>query len=295
MYWDTIEQSIRSSVGQGFRIREKTPISGGCINSAFKIIGNTDTDYFVKVNRPDLAWMFEAEALALGEILASQTVKTPQVICFGDAGDKSFLVLEWIALNSPNAGGERTLGQQLAAMHKVQRPFFGWDRNNAIGSTLQVNTPTDNWLEFWRDRRLGYQLKLAGENGYGNELRRTGEMLCDRMDEFFCGYQPRPSLLHGDLWGGNVGMDEAGLPFVFDPASYYGDREADIAMTELFGGFGSGFYAAYREGFPLDQGYSTRKDLYNLYHIINHLNLFGGGYLEQAQLMIERLLGELGL
>jgi fructosamine-3-kinase len=144
-----------------------------------------------------------------------------------------------------------------------------------------------------RDQRLGFQLRLAAQNSLGTKLQRLGELLLANLEGFFPGYRPPASLLHGDLWGGNAAFAISGEPVVFDPAVYYGDREADLAMTELFGGFDSRFYAAYREAWPLDPGYGTRKTLYNLYHILNHANLFGGGYVSQTENMLQRLLAEL--
>jgi fructosamine-3-kinase len=178
-------------------------------------------------------------------------------------------------------------------MHRQAQPYFGWRRDNTIGSTLQLNSSSDDWLTFWREQRLGFQLKLAANNGYGGSLQAKGERLCSDMAVFFEHYSPHPSLLHGDLWAGNAAVDKQGRPVVFDPACYYGDREADLAMTELFGGFSPDFYSAYQAEWPLDHGYSLRKTFYNLYHSLNHLNLFGGGYLRQAESMMAQLLAEI--
>ena len=153
---------------------------------------------------------------------------------------------------------------------------------------------TSDWIEFFAQYRLGFQLDLAERSGYGGRWLEQGRRLCSRLADFFDGYRPRPSLLHGDLWGGNWAADAAGEPVIFDPASYFGDREADLAMTQLFGGFGRAFYDAYTSAWPLDPGAGTRRDLYNLYHVLNHLNLFGGGYRAQAERMIGRLLAALG-
>jgi fructosamine-3-kinase len=178
-------------------------------------------------------------------------------------------------------------------MHRKAWGQFGWHRDNTIGSTPQTNTPARNWVDFWRRNRLGFQLALAHRNGYGGRLQDRGRRLLERFPTLL-DHAPQSSLLHGDLWGGNMSFDRGGNPVIYDPAVYYGDRETDLAMTELFGGFGGDFYAAYEEAWPLAPGYPTRKLLYNLYHILNHLNLFGSGYLGQAQGMIERLLAELG-
>ncbi len=169
---------------------------------------------------------------------------------------------------------------------------FGFSQDNFIGTTPQPNAWANDWITFWREQRLGFQLQLAEQNGYGGKLQTLGEKLLGALPLFFTGYTPQPSLLHGDLWGGNHAFLADGTPVVFDPAPYYGDRECDIAMTELFGGYPTDFYAAYRAAYPLDVGYATRRDLYNLYHILNHANLFGGGYAKQAEQMMQSLLAE---
>lgn len=168
------------------------------------------------------------------------------------------------------------------------RGCFGWDINNTIGSTVQINNWTANWAEFWAEHRIGYQLKLARRRG-GNFPQE--ERLLKVIPELLAGYEPQPSLVHGDLWGGNAGVTSAGEPVIFDPATYLGDREVDLAMTELFGGFPAQFYRGYNQVWPLDSGYEKRKTFYNLYHILNHFNLFGGSYESQANQMINRILG----
>jgi fructosamine-3-kinase len=214
-------------------------------------------------------------------------------VVYGQSDTHSFLVLEHLELNRASPASERLLGQQLACLHQQVQPYFGWHRDNTIGSTLQCNQQNNNWLNFWREQRLGFQLQLAEKNGYGGHLQTSGERLCSELAALFIGYTPLPSLLHGDLWAGNAGADKQGNPVIFDPACYYGDREADLAMTELFGGFSRDFYAAYQDVWSLNEGYNMRKLLYNLYHILNHLNLFGGGYLRQAENIMTRLLVEI--
>jgi protein-ribulosamine 3-kinase len=180
------------------------------------------------------------------------------------------------------------VGRRLARLHRCGSPYFGWHRDNTIGSTPQRNDQTSDWVDFWRRHRLGFQLELAARNGYDRSLSSSGERLMAVLDALI-GHRPAASLLHGDLWGGNIGATREGEPVIFDPAVYYGDRETDLAMTELFGGFGSDFYAAYGEEWPLPPEYATRKILYNLYHVLNHLNLFGGGYLARAKAMMDQL------
>lgn len=290
--WNAIEQVIAVH-DPGFAALGRQAVGGGCINQAWRLHGKR-RDYFVKLNRRELAGMFSAEAEGLGELAATATVAVPQVVCHGVAGDSAYLVLEWLDLAAADRAAEGGLGEGLAALHRIFQPYFGWRRDNTIGATPQPNTPREDWPVFWAEQRLGFQLRLAARNGHGGRLQSLGQSLLQYLPALFEGYRPQPSLLHGDLWGGNVAMDGRGRPVVFDPACYYGDREADLAMTELFGGFGPAFLAAYRCAWPLDSGYAVRKVLYNLYHVLNHLNLFGGAYERQAEAMAERLLAEIG-
>lgn len=234
--------------------------------------------------------MFEAEAAGLEEIHNSNSVRVPQPLCTGHGHHYAWLILEYIPLQ--NRGHAAELGSRLAQMHQYTADRFGWWRDNTIGSTPQCNSLKDDWLTFWRQHRLHYQLNLAQKNGYTGTLQILGERLLAELPFFFTNYQPQPSLLHGDLWSGNYAFDETGQPVIFDPAVYYGDRETDLAMTELLGGFSADFYASYRSTWPLDVGHPVRKNLYNLYHILNHLNLFGSSYLNQAIKMMRRLLAE---
>jgi fructosamine-3-kinase len=181
------------------------------------------------------------------------------------------------------------MGQQLAALHQTKvGDTFGWERQNTIGSTPQINTWTADWTEFWVKHRLGYQLQLAQQRG-GHFPKQ--DQLLNLIPDLLAGHTPQPSLVHGDLWSGNAAVTQTGEPVIFDPATYVGDREVDLAMTELFGGFPAAFYQGYNQVFPLDEGYQQRKPLYNLYHVLNHFNLFGGSYESQANRMIMQLLG----
>ena len=200
-------------------------------------------------------------------------------------------MLEYLELGG--GGSSAAPGEGLAAMHRVTSHQFGWYRDNTIGSTEQRNQQEEDWVKFWGEYRLSVQLELAAARGAGSRTMDQGYRLIDCLADFMEGYEPEPSLVHGDLWSGNYAFTRAGEPTIFDPAVYYGDREVDLAMTELFGGFSREFYAAYRQAWPLDAGYATRKTLYNLYHVLNHFNLFGGGYLSQAQGMIDSLLSEI--
>lgn len=286
----TVEAAIAAATGTGFKITSTNPMGGGCINQAYVVEGNGQR-YFVKTNRADLADMFEAEAAGLSELASAQALRVPRPIASGVGAGEAFLVLEFMELGG--RGAPSRMGRALAQQHLKTTEKFGWLRDNTIGSTPQHNAWAADWIVFLREHRFGYQLKMAARNGWGKRLQTLGDRLLARLEDFFPSYTPAPSLLHGDLWSGNAAFTLSAEPVVFDPAVYYGDREADLAMTELFGGFGADFYAAYRDAWPLDPGYETRKTLYNLYHILNHANLFGGGYTNQAEAMMQRLLSEL--
>lgn len=287
--WSKINQHISEATGQPFSADSAKTVSGGSINSAYLLNGADGRTFFAKVNSASLVEMFEAEAAGLSEMLATNSIKVPAPICWGSNHYDAYIVMDYIPMEG--SGSSSKLGQQLAAMHRTQSEKFGWFRDNTIGSTPQINTFSSSWVEFYREHRLRFQLQLAARKG-GEILLRQGERLLEVLEVFFTDYQPVPSLLHGDLWGGNYATDDQGNPIIFDPAVYYGDRESDIAMTELFGGFSPDFYLSYNESWPLDVGYDTRKTLYNLYHVLNHFNLFGGGYLSQANDMISSLMSE---
>jgi fructosamine-3-kinase len=286
--WGIVASAISDATHRPFSLRSRTPVGGGSINESFGLAGDDGSFYFLKLNDARHHAMFAAEADGLDAIAATSTLHVPRPVAHGIAGRQSYLVLEHLELSS--RGDAHLLGEQLAALHRCTSPRFGFARANFIGTTPQPNTWTDDWIAFWRDQRLGFQLQLAAKNGYGGQLQRLGERLLAALPAFFEGYTPQPSLLHGDLWGGNHAYLTDGTPTIFDPAAYYGDRECDLAMTELFGGYPASFYAAYRAAWPLDAGYATRRDLYNLYHILNHANLFGGGYVRQAEQMMCALL-----
>jgi protein-ribulosamine 3-kinase len=291
--WTAIVASVEAATGERFPLSACTPLSGGCINQGYILAAGTRR-VFVKTNTAQRLDMFEAEAEGLRAIRATRSVRAPEPLCMGRDATRSWLALEYLELTSCGTAGMAALGQGLAAMHRSLGERFGWHRDNTIGATPQLNGPAGDWIEFWREQRLGYQLALAARGGHAGGLQRRGEQLLQNLAALFNGYRPQPSLLHGDLWAGNAACCGADAPVIFDPACYHGDREADVAMTELFGGFSVQFYASYRATWPLDAGYAVRRDLYNLYHVLNHLNLFGGGYRSQAERMIDRLLAELG-
>jgi protein-ribulosamine 3-kinase len=268
-------------------------IEGGCIHQCFRYeTGNGPV--FVKVGNAAQREMFEAEAVGLEELRAANAIRIPQVLGTSFTADLALLALEWLELRSASPNSNRQLGEQLAQLHRMTKPMYGWKRSNFIGTTPQINLWSHNWLDFWRTHRFEPQLDQAVTNGAHARAIERAALLNTLMDGFFAAYKPQASLLHGDLWNGNYATDVSGAPVIFDPAVYFGDRECDIAMTKLFGGFSENFYAAYENAWPLEAGWRQRIDLYNLYHALNHFNLFGGGYLTQAEGMIERLLSELG-
>ena len=282
-----ITEAISRKLGESISITSVQPVSGGCVNECFRIDSEGYPTFFLKKNCLSFLPFFEAEALALKEIKSSDTVRVPDVICFGKTAQHSFLVLEFMEIGGNSDSIQKNLGRQLAQMHRSSKEYFGWETDNCIGSTPQPNPKTENWVSFYRDFRLLHQFNLAEKKG---RVFKNKSDLLEGIDVFFHDYSPHPSLLHGDLWGGNSGSTQAGEPFIFDPASYYGDRETDLAFTYMFGGFSSAFYLGYEKIYPLDKGFHTRKILYNLYHELNHFNLFGGGYANSAESSINQLM-----
>ena len=268
-------------------------MQGGSISEACRW-STASGPVFVKRATQDCGWILESEADGLARLRAAGAVRVPATLAAGESGHESFLVLEWLDLLPATAASDERLGKELARLHAMTRNSFGLDRDNAIGSARQKNGWINDWIAFWRERRIGFQLELAAGNGYCGRLQSRGRRLLEHVQDFFAGYSALPSPLHGDLWSGNRGMLADATPVVFDPAVYFGDREADVAMTRLFGGFESRFYAAYEHAWPFDPGVAVRVDLYNLYHVLNHLNLFGGGYRARAESMIDRLLAAAG-
>lgn len=291
-----VAQAISDATGTRFTITAEEAVSGGCIHTAMQLAGKTAKGaprYFVKVNEADREPTFAAEADGLAALRAAGAVAVPEVVTHGEDGERAWLVLEWLDLIPLDIGSGAKLGHALAAQHRLAQSKFGWARDNFIGASAQENGWSDDWLAFWREKRLHPQLRLAARNRLPTRMIDRGERLMADCEAFFGNYQPAKSLLHGDLWGGNASALADGTPVIFDPAIYVGDREADVAMTELFGGFPKDFHAAYRTAWPLDDGYRVRRDFYNLYHVLNHANLFAGGYVRQGEQAIERLLAEI--
>lgn len=289
MNWRGIAEQIQAATGLCLTDATARQVSGGSINAAW----SAETGHgrvFIKVNDAQRLSMFEAEAAGLAELAATGALRVPEPLCTGVCGSNAFIALEYLGLERPDAEAHRRLGYGLAALHDHHAEQYGWHRDNTIGTTAQINTRSRDWAAFFRVHRLDYQLRLASQRG-ATALVEAGQRLSGAMTVFFSGASCAPCLLHGDLWGGNWAALN-GSPVIYDPAVYYGDPETDIAMTRLFGGFDPVFYSAYRERIPETEGAAQRRELYRLYHVLNHYNLFGGGYGSQAKQIIDRLLAE---
>jgi fructosamine-3-kinase len=286
--WSKITQEINFASNRDEQYLDASSVSGGDINSAYKLTTQSKKHYFVKINEISLIDMFMAEFVALNELQRCKEVITPQPICYGQQENNSFIVMEYLSLKS--RGDSYSLGKNLAKMHQLSQTQFGWKINNTIGSTPQSNHLCHNWVDFWKNERLIPQFELLYSKAYTHQLKKKIDYFLAGIEDFFQGHQPIASLLHGDLWSGNAAFNHNGHGVIFDPALYYGDRETDLAMTELFGGFPEDFYTGYQEQFAWDEGYKSRKSMYNLYHILNHANLFGGSYISQALNSMENIM-----
>ncbi len=299
MDWFPLLSDIRQNTGLSITNASTIKrIGGGDIHQAYHL-HTPEADFFLKLNHAEALSLFESEADSLKAIANSQTVTCPTPIGFGiaDRAQKAWLLMEYIPLTSKGDDFQR--GQAIAMLHhtlnrsengQLAPKPFGWHQDNFIGHTPQLNAWHSDWVSFYAQQRLKPQLNWAKQKGAPTQLLQLGNQLIEILPQFFTSYKPEPSLLHGDLWGGNSAFIANGDPVIYDPACYYGDRETDIAMTELFGGFSDAFYAGYNQIFPLDAGYPQRRPLYQLYPILNHFNLFGGHYAQQAIRMMQSLL-----
>jgi fructosamine-3-kinase len=285
--WLELKRALRS---HGISIADDAKpraLRGGDISAAWRFATDRG-EVFLKTGPAEFLDIYSAEADGLEALAAADAVRVPSVLGAGRSGGDAYLALEWLDLGRSGRDTEVLLGQQLARQHRCLGERFGWHRDNMIGTTPQRNDRDSDWVRFFRERRLLIQLQLAESNGFSGELLKEGASLAKNLHLLFEGYSPQPSLLHGDLWGGNWGSVD-GAPVIFDPAVHYGDRESDLAMTRLFGGFGSEFYRAYQEAWPLADGHEQRVALYQLYHVLNHLNMFGGPYLSRALGLVREL------
>ena len=281
---ENINEKLEKELFQ--KINSITPLGGGCIGNAMKVETENGTNYFIK--QYENGKMHEAEANGLNELKTANSIRIPRVLKFND----EFLILEFIDSAKPVDNFMQKFGQQLAQLHKNTSTKYGYFEDNFIGSTDQINVPqNDNWSEFYLENRIMYQFRLAEKNGYSTEELKSGIKLIEkRIDKILDGSNEDPTLIHGDLWGGNYISDQRGNPCLIDPAVYYGHREAELAMTKLFGGFDANFFAAYNKEYPLKEGWEYRENIYKLYHILNHLNLFGSSYYSQTVSLINSYL-----
>jgi fructosamine-3-kinase len=283
--WQYIEQAIEAETQQKFTIKNKKKVSGGDINLCYKV-SDAAQHYFIKINTKEHLENFETEIYSLKQIKSIGKVATIDVVTAGISLDKSFLVLKYLPFSTPLNMSWITLGQNMAMLHKhSSHGQFGWQQDNFIGSTRQPNQWSSNWRQFFSEQRIGWQLQLLNEKSI-----KLGDInhIITACHDLLCHHAPTPCLVHGDFWRGNVSFIND-IPIIFDPACYYGDREVDIAMTELFGVFPSDFYHGYNKEFPLESGYEQRKVVYNFYHVLNHANIFGGLYIEQAKATLSRI------
>ena len=286
------DKIIEAPFGSGICVKWSEPVSGGDINEAYHLVLTNGTEVFLKQNTGVPEDFFPAEAHGL-QYMRLAGANVPSVLAVGSLADGTgYLLMEYARNSRQRTDYSELLGHMLANMHLAdvsrftKEKEFGLEENNYIGATRQINTVTGSWIEFFRDRRLGVQMQLA-EPHFDREDRRMCSKLLDHLGEYLV--EPNfSSLLHGDLWGGNVMPDNQGSPMLIDPAVYVGHHEADLAMTELFGGFAPTFYAAYHEIIPREPGYADRRELYNLYHLLNHLNIFGGSYLASVRRILKR-------
>ncbi|GAL34367.1 ribulosamine/erythrulosamine 3-kinase [Vibrio maritimus] len=281
--WQAISDQLSETLMFEFNISERIKMSGGDINQCY-MISDGDQRYFVKINDKDFIAKFEIEAENLTALRETNTVHVPELVLIGKTKECAFIVLNYIPVKPLDAGpASFQLGQELAKLHKWgEQKEFGFDQDNYIGTTLQPNQWHKKWSRFFSEQRIGWQLQLLKEK----QISFTDiDEFVELVNEQLSGHNPKPSLLHGDLWYGNAANTAFG-PICYDPASYWGDRECDLAMTELFGGFRQEFYDGYESILAIEPMYEYRKHIYNLYHVLNHCNLFGGEYLDQAEKLI---------
>lgn len=295
---DPLRESVAAALhdaGDTTPIQQARPLGGGCINNALRL-DTARQSYLLKWHPDPLPDMFVVEAHGLELLARANAVRVPSVLHATNASGEqpAYILMEWLegAGSTTDAAAQATLGQQLAALHRSSAGAYGLDADNYIGTTPQYNGWDTDWISFFRERRLRPQIELAARNGYlPVHRRRALEQVLERLTDWLGGVARQPALLHGDLWGGNIIPGPDGNLALIDPAAYYGDREAEIAYTQLFGGFSPHFYRAYQDAWPLEAGYDERRDLYNLYHLLNHLNIFGTSYASSVERIAQHYAG----
>ncbi|AJQ93816.1 fructosamine-3-kinase [Gynuella sunshinyii YC6258] len=273
-------------MGQMVQVRQLERVSGGDICDSFKAQTNIGPLFVKRCSAQD-GGLLQAEFRNLQLLRAAAEICVPEAISVSFHENDTLLVMEYLDLAGNTHDGQ--LGRRLAALHRHTGPGYGLEYDNYIGRTFQRNTAEETWSAFWWNNRLLPQLQMVCDQGFSNAIEKYILPLNEVCQRLLHNHQPVPSLLHGDLWSGNKGYLEDATPVIFDPACYFGDRETDVALTELFSGFDAEFYREYQQAWPLDEGYPHRKLLYNLYHLLNHLNLFGEFYLASCLQQIQYL------
>ncbi|MGS2721519.1 fructosamine kinase family protein [Paraglaciecola aestuariivivens] len=283
--WHFISEQISQSIQQDFICNDIREIHAGESHHTYRIAGDKKR-FFVKTNQKIYLSNFEAEAEGLEHLRQTQLFRVPKVICSGIVSDHSFLVLEHLTMTEGEPSDWYGAGRALAEFHKNNnQQMYGWQDDNYIGLTQQCNRWAKKWNQFYAEQRIGFMLQLLYEKGFA---LADIDKVVEAVKSLFAGYNPQASMLHGDLWQGNLGFNHHQL-VLFDPAFYFGDRETDLAMTELFGRFPESFYRGYQDVWPVDPDYEYRKPIYQLYHILNHALMFGGQYLESAKITLKNL------
>lgn len=288
MPWkNAVLEKLKEIYKHDINLISSSPVGGGDINEAYKF-STSAGDFFVKKNSATLyPKMFQREAQGIKLLTKANEIQLPEVIATSEDENVAFLILKFIESSSKAANFWDDFGTQLANLHKHTADYFGLDQNNYIGSLPQSNRKHDKWADFFREERLEVQVKKARDSGsLGTDTVRTFDKFYARLDNLFPDEQP--ALIHGDLWGGNYMVGESGKAVIIDPAVYYGHREMDIAMSQLFGGFSSEYYDAYNQQFPLEKGWHQRVDYCNLYPLMVHVNLFGSSYLYSVKSILKK-------
>ncbi|MFL5728325.1 MAG: fructosamine kinase family protein [Cytophagaceae bacterium] len=283
---NNVEDILRDSLGKELRISSVMPVAGGCINNAVKV-ESSEGIFFIKTNSPELLSMFESEAKGLDLLARAGALRVPEVLAFGYNDQCSYLVQEFVEKEIPGKNFWKNFGTALSMLHRQTKSEYGLHFNNFIGALPQQNEPCKEWLDFFITRRLQVQINKGLETGsLDKESAKKFDTLFKKLPELLI--SEKPALLHGDLWSGNFLV--AGQVCLIDPAVYYGHREAEIAFTRLFGGFDKEFYQAYEENFPISPGFDERAEIYNLYPLLVHVNLFGGSYLNQVKQILRKFM-----
>ncbi len=296
MLMDDLQQAFSVLMPNNLTVIHQQRVTGGCISDSCQVLTQDgegrQQHWFAKSNQLSFLGNFKAEADGLERLAAVSSIATPQPEAIGAAGDRVWLIMPWIDQGPPANAFFHDFGTGLAEMHRcTSGTRIGLDRDNFLGAATQVNRPVDRWIDFVAENRLGFQLRWgADQQLIDGSLRRGCEEVIDRLDQLLDGRSEETSLLHGDLWSGNYLCSDEGRPVMVDPAVYYGCREAEFGMLMLFGSCPPSFYHSYQQALPMTAGWQRRVNVYVLYHLLNHLNLFGGGYYGQCQQMAEQIL-----